>query len=154
MAGVEEQIRAGGDLANIVQAHYTARNDVSELARLSEFLAAFGDRASLPEDFRGDLELALEEIFVNAATHGHPEGGEHAISVRISLDGSVVTLVVEDDGVPFNPLEARLVDLDLPVAERGIGGLGIHLVKGVMDELEYARLEGRNRLVMRKKLQR
>lgn len=141
-------------MANIVQAHYTARNDLSELARLSEFLAAFGDRAGLPEDVRGDLELALEEIFVNAATHGHPEGGEHAIAVRISLDGSVVTLVVEDDGVPFNPLEARLVDLDLPVTERGIGGLGIHLVKGVMDELEYARLEGRNRLVMRKKLQR
>jgi len=138
-----------------VHAHLTARNDLSELSRLSDFLAAFGDRAGFSEDFRGDLELALEEIFVNAATHGHPEGGEHEISIEISCDADdVVTLTIEDDGVPFNPLEARLVDLDLPVAERGVGGLGIHLVKGVMDDLEYARLEGRNRFIMRKKIER
>src|SRR5579862_4297880 len=131
-----------------VQAHLTAHNDLSELPRLSEFLAMFGSRTGLPENLVGDFELALEEVFVNAVTHGHPDGGEHEISVSICLEDGVVKMTVEDDGVPFNPLEAPLVDLDLPLEERGIGGLGIHLVKGVMDDLQYTRLEGRNRLVM------
>ena len=137
---------------DVVQSRLTARNHLSELSRLSEFLAAFGHRAGLSADVVGDVELAVEEVFVNAATHGHPEGGEHPISVSIALEGGVVQVTVEDDGVPFNPLEAPLANLDLPLAERGIGGLGIHLVKGGMDDLEDTRLEGRNRLVMRKKV--
>ena len=84
--------------------------------------------------------------------HGHPKGGQHQISVNIALEGVVVKLTVEDDGVPFNPLEAPLIDLDLPLEKRGTGGLGIHLIKGVMDDLEYNRVDGRNRLVMRKKI--
>jgi len=142
-----------GDLTDhIAQAHLKARNDLSELSRLSEFLGTFFTRNGLPEDLVGDFELALEEVFVNAVMHGYPDGGEHEISVSVALDDGVVNLTVEDDGLPFNPLEAPLVDLDLPFEQRGIGGLGIHLVKGLMDNLEYTRAEGRNRLVMRKKI--
>jgi len=145
---------SGEPKGSSVQAHVTARNDLSELSRLSEFLAAFFAQTSLPADLLGDFELALEEVFANAVMHGHPEGGVHEISISIALEDAVVRLAVEDDGIPFNPLEAPLVDLDLPLEKRGIGGLGIHLVKGVMDDLEYTRLEGRNRLVMRKKIRK
>ena len=61
---------------------------------------------------------------------------------------------VEDDGLPFNPLEAPEPDLDSPIETRQIGGLGIHLVRNVTDGLEYRRNEGRNRLVIRKQLPR
>ena len=130
--------------------HLTVRNDLSELPRLSEFLATFFTRTGLSAELLGDFELALEEVFANVVMHGHPAGGDHKVSISIALEDGVVTLKVEDGGVPFNPLEARLVDLDLPLEERGTGGLGIHLVKGLMDDLEYTRLEGRNRLIMRK----
>jgi len=143
---------SGDPKGSTVQANLTARNDLSELSRLGEFLAAFFTRTGLSADLIGDFELALEEVFANAVMHGHPDGGEHKISVSIALENGVVKLTVEDTGIPFNPLEAPLVDLDLPLEERGIGGLGIHLVKGVMDDLEYIRLPGRNRLIMRKKI--
>src|SRR5258705_13220884 len=98
-----------------VPSHLQARNDLSELSRLSEFLATFFTRTGLPADLAGDFELALEEMFANVVMHGHPDGGEHEISVSIALEDAVVRLTVEDDGVPFNPLEAPLVDLDLPL---------------------------------------
>lgn len=143
----------GGDLPdNFARGHLIAHNDLSELSRLSEFLAAFFTRNGLPADLVGDFELALEEVFVNTVMHGYPEGGEHEISVSVALEDGNVRLTVEDGGIAFNPLDAPLVDLDLPLEERGVGGLGIHLVKGVMDNLEYTRAEGRNRLVMRKKV--
>jgi anti-sigma regulatory factor (Ser/Thr protein kinase) len=135
-----------------VQASLVARNSVSELARLSEFLAAFFAQNALPPDVIGDFELALEEVFVNVVRYGHPQGGEHEIAIGIALEGGEVTLTMEDDGVAFNPLEARLVDLDLPLEERGIGGLGLHLVKGLMDEVAYERANDRNRFMMRKKV--
>jgi anti-sigma regulatory factor (Ser/Thr protein kinase) len=139
-------------MGNNVSSQLQARNDLSELPRLSEFLANFFARTGLPVDLAGDFELALEEVFANVVMHAHPNGGQHEISMSIALEGVVVKLTVEDDGVPFNPLEAPLVDLDLPLEKRGTGGLGIHLIKGLMDELEYNRAEARNRLVMRKKI--
>lgn len=143
---------SGDPTGGTVQAGLTTRNDLSELSRLSEFLVMFFKRTGVPADLAADFELALEEVFANAVMHGHPDGGEHEISVSIALQDGVVKLTLEDDGIPFNPLEAPLVDLDLPLEKRGVGGLGIHLVKGVMDDLEYSRTDSRNRLVMRKKV--
>ena len=108
-------------MGNNVPFQLRARNDLSELPRLSEFLATFFTRTGLPTDLAGDFELALEEVFANVVMHGHPNGGQHQISVNIALEGVVVKLTVEDDGVPFNPLEAPLMDLDLPLEKRGTG---------------------------------
>lgn len=130
----------------------TVRNDVAELSRMHDFLEAFGSRYSIAEEVMSECELALEEIFVNVVRYGYPQGGEHRIEVSAKLAGGVVTLGVEDGGIAFNPLEAELTDLNLPIEERRIGGLGIHLVKGVMDDLKYTRTHDRNRLVMRKRV--
>ena len=136
------------------QATLSARNNLQELPRLSEFLTSFFSLHGLPPDLAGDFELALEEVFANVVMHGHPGGGEHEVSVDVSLEDDFVKLIVEDSGIPFDPLEAPLVDLDLPLEQRGVGGLGIHLIKGVMDDLVYTRLKDRNQLIMRKKIQK
>ncbi len=128
------------------------RNDLEELARLSEFVQSFFEDHALPPDPVGDCELALEEVFVNIVRYAFPAGGAHWIDINANLLNDVVTIVIEDEGVAFNPLEAELVNLDLPLEEREAGGLGLHLVKGVMDELEYAHVNGRNRMVMRKQV--
>ena len=131
----------------------TVRNDVAELERLNAFLADFWTESRLPEDLAMDVTLALEEVFLNVVQHGYLDTAEHRIVVRLSLENENVALTVEDDGVPFNPLEALAPNLDLPIEQREIGGLGIHLVQRVMDGMEYARDGERNRLTMRKRIE-
>jgi serine/threonine-protein kinase RsbW len=129
-------------------------NDISEVARLHRNVSEFCREHGLSTEIEYDLSLALEEILVNVIRYGHPEGGKHEILVWLSLEQDCVIATVEDDGVPFNPLEAPEPDLDSPIETRRIGGLGIHLVRNVTDGLEYYRNEGRNRLVIRKGVQR
>ena len=129
-------------------------NDISEVNRLHCSVCQFCQEHGLSSEIEGDLSLALEEILVNVIRYGHPEGGKHEILVRLSLEEGYVIVIVEDDGVPFNPLEAPEPDLNSPIETRPIGGLGIHLVRNITDGLEYRRNEGRNRLVMRKQVPR
>jgi len=129
-------------------------NDISEVERLYRSVSHFCQEHGLSSEIEGDLNLALEEIVVNVIRYGHPEGGTHEIQVWLSLEQDCVIATVEDDGVPFNPLEAPEPDLDSPIETRPIGGLGIHLVRNITDGLVYRRNEGRNRLVMRKRVPR
>jgi serine/threonine-protein kinase RsbW len=129
-------------------------NDISEVDRLLRSVSQFCGEHGLSSEIEGDLSLALEEIVVNVILYGHPEGGKHEILVWLSLEKNYVIATVEDDGVPFNPLEAPEPDLDSPIETRPIGGLGIHLVRNITHGLEYRRIEGRNRLVIRKHLEK
>jgi anti-sigma regulatory factor (Ser/Thr protein kinase) len=131
----------------------TVRNDVAELERLKMFLADFWAENRLPQGLAMDVTLALEEVFLNVVQHGYLDTAEHRIVVRLALENENVALTVEDDGVPFNPLEALAPNIDLPIEQREVGGLGIHLVQRVMDGMEYARDGGHNRLVMRKRIE-
>jgi serine/threonine-protein kinase RsbW len=128
------------------------RNDFEELGRLNEFLAAFWRSNHLPEDALLDLNLALEETFANVVMHAFEDRAGHEIQVEVGFENQTVRLTVEDEGVPFNPLNAPEVDVTAPLAERAVGGLGIYLVRKLMDRLEYTRDGDRNRLVMEKRL--
>ena len=128
--------------------------DVSELGRVQDSVSQFCREHRLSTEVEGDLSLALEEVLVNIIRYGYPEGGKHEILVWLSVEQDSVIVSVEDDGTPFNPLDAPEPDIHLPLEKRPIGGLGIHLVKNLMDGLEYHRSEGQNRLVMRKHITR
>jgi len=136
------------------EAFLTATNHLSELERLNSCLSRFCSENHLPDNLATELEIALEEVFVNVVRHGYRDSSEHQISVRIAVENGEVILAVEDDGVPFNPLDAPAVDTSLPIEDRPVGGLGIHLVRSLMSEVRYAREEGRNHLEMRKHIQR
>ena len=129
-------------------------NDIAEVDRLHRCVSQFCRDHGLSSEIENDLTLALEEILVNVIRYGHPEGGKHEIQIWLSLEQDCVVATVEDDGMPFNPLEAPEPDLYSPMETRPIGGLGIHLVRNITDGLEYRRNEGRNRLVMRKDVPR
>ena len=130
----------------------TVRNDVAELVRLNTCLEQFWKENRLPEEIAGDVALALEEVFLNVVLHGFTDNAEHAIVVRLAVEKGFMTLTVEDDGIPFNPLDAPPPDIESPLEERGIGGLGIHLVRQVMDRIEYVREGNINRLAMTKRI--
>jgi anti-sigma regulatory factor (Ser/Thr protein kinase) len=123
-------------------------NRVSELARLREAAETFALRAGLPEMRRLDLQLVLEEAAANIIKHAW-EGGEHAFTLRLTLDGGGVAVELEDDGKPFNPLTVQAFDANAPLEERRCGGMGIHLIRQLADEAAYHYQGGRNRLTLR-----
>jgi anti-sigma regulatory factor (Ser/Thr protein kinase) len=98
------------------------------------------------------MKLALDEILTNIISYAYDDAKEHIIVIRLSLDQEKWTVEVEDDGRPFNPLNAPEPDTKQLLGERPIGGLGIYLVRKLIDELEYRRQNDRNILVMRLKV--
>ncbi|HSF59020.1 MAG TPA: SpoIIE family protein phosphatase [Candidatus Binatia bacterium] len=128
-------------------------NKLSELDRVNQTLAAFARRRGLAAKVVHDLNLALEEILINIISYGYTDKRDHEITVRLRTEPGEVGIDVEDDGQPFNPLEVPEPDTTTPLEERKVGGLGIHLVRKLMDGLEYKRLNDRNLLTIKKKTQ-
>lgn len=127
----------------------TLRNHVSEISRLVDRVEAFGAEASLPPDVTFRLTLALDEVVSNVIRHGLRDRSDQSVSVSVRVADGMVTATVEDAGVPFDPREAPVPNLDAPIEERTAGGLGVHLVKATMDEVEYRRAGDRNILTLR-----
>jgi anti-anti-sigma factor len=125
--------------------HLKLANDLREVPRLWAEADAFAVRAGVPETRRLDLRLALEEAVVNVIRHAW-DGGAHQVDVLLTHTNHEVVARVEDDGRPFDPLGHRRFDPDTPLAGRGPGGLGIHLLRQAMDDVAYERRGGRNRL--------
>lgn len=115
------------------------RNDVSEIARLHETVAALGARHDLSARVVHDVCLALEEIVTNIIAYAYDDDAGRDIRVSLRCGPGEVTAEVVDDGRPFNPLDAPRPDTAAPLEDRPVGGLGIHLVRELMDRLAYAR---------------
>jgi anti-sigma regulatory factor (Ser/Thr protein kinase) len=128
-------------------------NKLSELERLNQTLAELWRRHGLTPTVVRDLNLALEEIVTNIISYGYTDDREHVIGVNLNVQPGEVRIEVEDDGQAFNPLEAPEADITKPLAERTIGGLGIHLVRKAMDGLEYKRQGNKNIVILKKKTQ-
>ena len=96
--------------------------------------------------------LAIEELVTNCIKHGYDDTGEHIIEITLKLSGNELVLTLSDDGHPFNPLEWPEPDTSLPIEDRPIGGLGIHLLRKMSDRMEYERKGGKNQHTLRKSL--
>ena len=128
------------------------KNSLSELERLSLALEEFGDRRCLSLKTVMDINLALDEIFTNIVSYGFPDSDDHLIKINLLIEGKELNITVEDDGMPFNPLEIPEPDLNVPLEERKTGGLGIYFVRKMVDELRYERRQGKNVLFLKKKI--
>ena len=132
--------------------HVRLANRLEEIGRLAEAVEAFGAARQLPDAVIFAFNLALDEVVTNIISYAFPDVQEHPIDVRLSLAGDVMQAEIIDAGRPFNPIDVPAPDLDAPVEERRIGGLGIHLVREMMDTLEYAREGDRNILRLSKRV--
>ena len=130
----------------------TISADPGEIARVNAAFAEFANAHALPASVRRSLHVALDELLSNTMVHGFAgrEGGEVTVEAELLADRVRVTLT--DDGGPFDPLGVGVPDTALPAAERRIGGLGIHLVRRIMDEVSYHRRGDRNVVVLTKRL--
>ncbi len=130
----------------------TLKNQLPEIQRLSTAVEAYGEEHALPDKVVFQVNLALDELLTNTISYGYSDSAEHEIAVRLSMRDRTLTVEIEDDARSFNPLDRPPPDLDAPLEERLIGGLGVHLVRTFMDSVEYRQDDGKNRLTMRKTL--
>ena len=128
-------------------------NRPEEKPHLFRALEAFAAEHRLPAKVLQVADLALEEHVTNVLKYAYADTALHEIRVRLSCDGGALYVEVEDDGRAFNPLEGPPVDTSIPLEQRPIGGLGIHLMRRFMDELDYRREGSRNILRMTKRLE-
>ena len=118
---------------------------------LNEF-EQFSQAHGLPDDIRRRFLVALDEVLSNVARHGRPPGG--LVQVDFKLAGDRLMVTVEDESPPFNPLEAPPADTSSPFDQRKAGGVGIELVRTLLESVRYEHTGGRNRLTMTDRISR
>ncbi len=125
----------------------TIGTDPGQVAGVCAAFAEFADAHVVPAPIRRSVSIALDELLSNTIRHGFPGrggGGGGALSIEVELRSDRLCVTLTDNGQPFNPLEISAPDTALPVEERQIGGLGIHLARRMMDDVSYHRRGDRN----------
>ena len=123
---------------------------LGELGRMVAEVAGFCRDHGLAEEVEFDLDLALEELFTNSLRHGGCEGIAGAVRICLHRAPDGVWVEYADRGRPFDPLTAPSPDVDAALEDRTTGGLGVHLVRQTMSDIEYQREDGWNRVRMRR----
>ena len=126
---------------------------VENLQRVLDFVDARLETVDCPMKAKMQLDIAVEEIFVNIAHYAYaPEVGKATVRVEVSGDPVTVAITFIDRGIPYDPLKKEDPNVALPAEEREIGGLGIFMTKKVMDDITYEYKDGQNVLTLKKKI--
>lgn len=127
-------------------------NNLDEIGTLAEFIEELGAELSLSMETTMHINLALEEAVSNIIMYAYPQEEAHEIILKTSATENQLIFLLTDNGLSFDPTGAPEVNLDIPAEERQIGGLGIFLIRRIMNEVTYQRLDGENHLTMKKNL--
>lgn len=128
------------------------RNNLEEIQQVVAWLEDFSLRTAIPDSVRNAFDLSLEECLTNIISYAWNDGLEHWITLRFKHQERPdrVAVEVEDDGREFNPLAVPPVNINVPLETRSVGGLGIHMIRQIMTNVEYRRQNGRNILTLTK----
>ena len=142
----------GGDAPSVLEIKFT--NDLGDIARVNQVFEEFATKEGLPDRVRRSIKLVFDELLNNIITYAFSDDDDdvHDLEVRVESTSTAISVSISDDGHPFDPLALEAPDVSLPIDERKIGGLGIHLVRQMMDEVSYVRRDERNVVVLTKKL--
>jgi serine/threonine-protein kinase RsbW len=135
-----------------IAAEHRLRNDLAETRRIGAWVEEFAQRAQLPREVQNAIDLALIEAVTNVISYAWDDTREHWVTIRFHASVGEVRIEVSDDGREFNPLTVPLVDTAAPLESRKPGGLGVHMMRQLMDAVEHRRENGRNILTMIKRL--
>ena len=129
----------------------TVNAQTSELSKVLAFADTILEETGCSAKVKMQIDIAIEEIFVNIARYAYPSGdGKAVIEIESDKAEKSVRITFEDQGIPYDPLKNEDPDITLPAEERPIGGLGIFMVKNIMDEVSYENSDGKNRLTIKK----
>ena len=126
------------------------KNQISEREKVAQFVEEIGEELGLSMELQMNLNLVMEEMVTNVIFYAYPEGDVEDIELLAKSDGKELTFVLSDQGKEFDPTAKEDTDLDVNPADRDLGGMGIFIVKNIMNKVTYQRLEGKNLLTMTK----
>ena len=126
------------------------KNQISELEKVAQFVEEIGEELGLSMELQMNLNLVMEEMVTNVIFYAYPEGVIADIELLAKSDGKELTFVLSDQGKEFDPTAKEDTDLDVNPADRDLGGMGIFIVKNIMNKVTYQRLEGKNLLTRTK----
>ncbi len=137
---------------DMTERHLILHNNIQQIPQLAEFIETIAEEKHLDQSMAMGLNLALEEAVTNVILYAYPEGSDGLVDIEAVIREHTLEFIVTDNGKPFDPTAAPEADTSLGVEERPIGGLGIYLVRNIMDGVTYVRSEGKNILTMTKKI--
>ena len=129
-----------------------ALNRFEEIDRVNRSFDEFASEHGLVDSIRRSMKLVFDDLLNNVISYAYEDDEEHRIDVHVELPSDRLAIRISDDGHPFNPFGRRAPDTALSIDEREMGGLGIHLVENLMDEVTYTRRTDRNVVVLVKYL--
>lgn len=130
----------------------TLHNDVQEVPLLARFIDTISEENAMDMEMSKNINLAVEEAVVNVMNYAYPKGTVGEVKIDASVTDGLLTLLISDSGTPFDPTVKKDPDINLPAEKRAIGGLGILLVRQIMDTVTYRYTDGKNILTLVKKL--
>ena len=130
--------------------YFELKSELSELDALCRHLEDCGNMLGLHQKCVLEINVGLEELFTNIVSYGYEDGLEHQIKFSLSRHDDALIVRVEDDGIPFNPLDEKKHEAPTDLDSIDIGGLGIHLIKNMVDDVDYKRSGGKNKVILRK----
>ena len=128
------------------------KNHVEELEKVNQFVEEICEELGLDMELQMNLNLVMEEMVSNVIFYAYPEGTPEEIELTAESDGKELTFVLSDSGIEFDPTAKEDADPDVNPMDRDIGGMGIYIVKNIMNKVTYQRLEGKNLLTMQKNI--
>ena len=141
------------DLGDVkLQRSLTLPNDVETIPQLNEFIDTIAETIGLDMSLTMSLNLAIEEAVVNVMDYAYPQGVKGDVTIDVAASDQWLQFIISDSGTPFDPTEKALADTTLSAEERPVGGLGILLVRKLMDSINYEYIDGKNVLTLRKQL--
>ena len=128
----------------------TLKNDVHQVTSLSTFLKSLTEKLELEPSLAKNIRLGVEEAVVNVMDYAYPSGVEGDVQIDAKANGQWLKIIISDNGVAFDPTETAKADTTLSAEDRPVGGLGILLVRELMDTINYERINGKNILTLTK----
>lgn len=125
-------------------------NDLNEISVLASFIEELGEELSLSFETTMNINLALEEAVANIIMYAYPTQEQHTILLRVTYSEKQLVFLLTDKGASFDPTQVDEVDVTLSLEERPIGGLGIFLIRSIMNEISYQRIDNENHLIRKK----
>ena len=132
----------------------TLDNDIQQIPQLASFVDAVAEEAGIDFSEAMSLNLALEEAVVNVMQYAYPAETHGTVTIEAVFNKEQLRFILSDTGTPFDPTAKEDVDVSLEVGDREIGGLGIHLIRQIMDDISYEYKDGKNVLTLHKNIKR